>query len=83
MCGPQASATPQCAMAHAGSSRAASWNERIAIAVIEPKEKVEPLVEVALSFRRTRGDLAHMGTEAFDQRYGFRLDRLLRGRRGK
>ena len=30
MCGPLASAIPQCAIAHVGSCRAASWNDRIA-----------------------------------------------------
>ena len=42
MCGPLASATPQCAIAHPGSSSAARWNERIASSWLKPNMNARP-----------------------------------------
>jgi hypothetical protein len=42
MCGPQAKAIPQCAIAHFGSSRAASWNEAMAAPWLKPCRNASP-----------------------------------------
>ena len=62
-CGPHASAIPQCAIAHFGSSRAASWNEANGRAVVETVQKRQSLIEISLRLRRICRDLARIGTK--------------------
>ena len=58
MCGPHARAIPQWAIAHFGSSRAASWNERNGGAVVEAVQKRQSLIEISLRLRRIGRDLS-------------------------
>jgi len=58
MCGPHAKAVPQCAIAHFGSSRAASWNEAMAAPWLNPCRNASPCLkyrcasaEVVVTFR--------------------------------
>ena len=68
MCGPHASATPQCAIAHSGSSSSGLLKRADRRAVIESVEKTEALIEIALRCGRLGGDLARIGTETVVKR---------------
>ena len=68
MCGPQASAIPQCAIAHFRIEPRRFLKRANRRAVIETVEESEALIEIALRFRRVGRDLARIRTEPLEKR---------------